>query len=74
MDGATLYVQKAGNAVREYIFSDTEGAYVSTELSVLSSHLITNPWQQAVSKGAMNKPESFAFYVGSDGDLTVFIL
>ncbi len=72
LDGATLYVQKAGNAVREYIFSDTEGAYVSTELSVLSSHLITNPWQQAVSKGAMNKPESFAFYVGSDGDLTVF--
>lgn len=72
LDGATLYVQKAGNAVREYIFSDTEGAYVSTDLSVLSSHLITTPWQQAVSKGAMNKPESFAFYVGSDGDLTVF--
>lgn len=72
LDGATLYVQKAGNAVREYIFSDTEGAYVSTDLSVLSSHLITNPWQQAVSKGAMEKPESFAFYVGSDGDLTVF--
>lgn len=72
LDGATLHVQKAGNAVREYIFSDSEGAYVSTELSVLSSHLITTPWQQAVSKGAMNKPESFAFYVGSDGDLTVF--
>lgn len=72
LDGATLYVQKAGNAVREYIFSDTEGAYVSTDLSVLSSHLITTPWQQAVSKGAMDKPESFAFYVGSDGDLTVF--
>jgi len=72
LDGATLYVQNAGNAVREYIFSDTEGAYVSTDLSVLSTHLITDPWQQAVSKGAMAKPESFAFYVGADGNLAVF--
>ena len=72
LDGATLFVQNAGNAVREYIFSDTEGAYVSTDLSVLSTHLITDPWQQAVSKGAMDKPESFAFYVGADGNLSVF--
>jgi hypothetical protein len=71
-DGATLYVQKSGNAVREYIFSDQEGAYVSTDISVLSSHLVTNPWQQTVAKGAMDKPETFAFFTGADGNLAIF--
>jgi len=71
-DGATLFVQKAGNAVREYIFSDTEGAYVSTDISVLSSHLINNPLQQSATKGALGKPESYAFYVNSDGNIAVF--
>tara|TARA_Y100001938_G_C8099918_1_gene440918 strand:+ start:4609 stop:6840 length:2232 start_codon:yes stop_codon:yes gene_type:complete len=71
-DGATLYLQRAGNAVREYIFSDTEGAYVSTDISVLSSHLINSPIQQAATKGALGKPESYAFYVNADGNIAVF--
>ena len=71
-DGATLYVQKTESAIREYIFSDTEGAYVSTNISTLSPHLIRNPIQQALIKGALNKPESYAFYVNSDGTIAVF--
>ena len=71
-DGATLYVQKTESAIREYIFSDSEGAYVSTNISTLSPHLIRNPIQQALIKGALNKPESYAFYVNSDGTIAVF--
>jgi hypothetical protein len=71
-DGATSYVQSTGNAVREYIFSDSEGAYVSTDISVLSSHLVVAPFQQTITKGALSKPESFAFFVNSDGSLAVF--
>lgn len=71
-DGATLYVQKTESAIREYIFSDTEGAYVSTNISTLSPHLIRNPTQQALIKGALNKPESYAFYVNNDGTIAVF--
>jgi len=62
-DGATLFVQKTESAIREYIFSDTEGAYVATNISTLSPHLIRNPLQQSLIKGALNKPESYAFYV-----------
>mgnify|MGYP001177897457 FL=1 len=71
-DGATLFVQKTESAVREYIFSDTEGAYVSTNISTLSPHLIRNPTRQALIKGALNKPESYAFYVNDDGTIAVF--
>ena len=71
-DGATVYIQASGNAAREYIFSDSEGAYVSTDISVLSSHLIINPFQQCTVKGALDKPESFAFYVNNDGTIALF--
>ena len=71
-DGATLFVQKTESAVREYIFSDTEGAYVATNISTLSPHLIRNPVQQALIKGALSKPESYAFYVNKDGTIAVF--
>ena len=71
-DGATLFVQKTESAIREYIFSDTEGAYVATNISTLSPHLIRNPLQQSLIKGALNKPESYAFYVNKDGTIAVF--
>ena len=35
-DGATVYVQRGGKTVREFVFSDEESAYVSTPISLLS--------------------------------------
>lgn len=71
-DGATIYVQKTGSVVREYIFSDQEAAYVSTGISVLSPHLIVNPVQMSILRGAINRPESYAFVLCDDGTIAVF--
>lgn len=71
-DGATIYVQKTGSVVREYIYSDAEAAYVSTGISVLSPHLISNPVQMSILRGAINRPESYAFVLNDDGTLAVF--
>ena len=71
-DGATIYVQKTGSVVREYIYSDAEAAYVSTGISVLSPHLITGPVQMSILRGAINRPESYAFVLNDDGTLAVF--
>ena len=71
-DGATIYVQKTGSVVREYIYSDSEAAYVSTGISVLSPHLITGPVQMSILRGAINRPESYAFVLNNDGTLAVF--
>ena len=38
IDGATLFVQKGGQIVREYLFSDSEAAYVANPISIISSH------------------------------------
>ena len=71
-DGATIYIQKTGTSVREFLFSEQESAYVSTPLSLISSHLISNPTHIASIKGAFSRPEQYAFVVNDDGSLAVF--
>ena len=71
-DGATVYVQRGGKTVREFVFSDEESAYVSTPISLLSSHLVIDPTQMTAMRGALARPESYAFFVNSDGTIAVF--
>lgn len=75
-DGASLFSQKNGKAIREYVFSDIEQAYRSTSVSVLASHLIDSPKQLSMMTGNETKPEQFAFFLNSgssdDGKVAVF--
>ena len=71
-DGATLFVQKTGSALREFLFTDAEAAYTSVAVSGLAPHLILDPIQQTSVKGALNRSESYAFLVNKDGTLAVF--
>ncbi len=75
-DGATLFSQKNGKTVREFIFSDLEQAYKSTSVSVLSSQLIDTPKQIAMQTGNNERAEQFAFFLNNGstegGKLAVF--
>ena len=72
IDGATLFVQKGGAIVREYIFSDAEAAYVSTPISTVSSHLIKTPIEMNTLYGALSRSESYVFILNNDGTIAVF--
>ena len=71
-DGATIYVQRSGTVVREFIFSDTESAYVANAVSLISSHLVVTPVQMTSLQAAIARPESYIFMVNSDGTMAVF--
>ena len=71
-DGATLFVQKTGSALREFLFTDAEAAYTSVAVSGLAPHLILDPVQQTSIKGALNRSESYAFLINNDGTIAVF--
>jgi hypothetical protein len=43
VDGATLFVPRAGPQLREFLFTDTEQAYQANDLAMLSHHLIDRP-------------------------------
>ncbi|MHA1597622.1 MAG: hypothetical protein ACTSV1_02785 [Alphaproteobacteria bacterium] len=40
VDGATLFVPRAGSELREFLFADVEQAYQATDLGMLAHHLI----------------------------------
>lgn len=43
VDGATLFVPRNGPQLREFLFTDSEQAYQSTDLALLARHLIRQP-------------------------------
>ena len=72
LDGATLFVQKGGAIVREYLFSDAEAAYTAVPISSLSSHLIKTPVEMNTLYGAIDRSESYVFIINADGTMAVF--
>ena len=72
LDGGTLFVQATGTAVREYIFNDSEAAYTTNMISILSSHLISNPIQLTNVKGSLDRPGAYAFFLMDTGEIAVF--
>ncbi|MBF0251240.1 MAG: hypothetical protein HQL35_11515 [Alphaproteobacteria bacterium] len=43
VDGATLFVSKAGDELREFLFADVEQAYQAGDLATLARHIIKAP-------------------------------
>jgi len=71
-DGATLYVQSAGTAVREYIYSDSTARYASSNLNILSSNIISTPYDMAVLYGGTDQSEQYAILINDNGTAAVF--
>lgn len=70
VDGATLFIARNKREIREFIYTDLEQAYQSTDLALLSRHLITNPVDQDFDAG-----RRLLFMVREDGKfatLTVY--
>ena len=72
--GATIFGQVGGKMVRQFIFDDGEQAYKADPISLLSSHLISDPVQMCVISGAVNTAESFVFVQNFTGDIAVYNL
>tara|TARA_R110001599_G_scaffold57863_4_gene159354 strand:+ start:6190 stop:8832 length:2643 start_codon:yes stop_codon:yes gene_type:complete len=77
-DGATLFLQKTGKVVREFLWQDTEQAYTSGAVSHLSSHLIKGADDGTILLGTDTSPEQYAMFVNNtsgdalEGTIAVF--
>ena len=67
-DGVSIFAQADGKTIRDFIYSDAEGAYVSNPISLLSSHMTTNVYQSAVLKGGLSQSGSYLFLMRSKSD------
>jgi hypothetical protein len=66
-EGGTLYLQRGGKAIREFLFSDIEGSYISNDISMLSSHLLQSPSRMAMRRGT-NVDEGDLLHIVNAGD------
>tara|TARA_R110001592_G_scaffold27763_21_gene102868 strand:- start:9163 stop:11160 length:1998 start_codon:yes stop_codon:yes gene_type:complete len=70
VDGATLYCARSGRELYEFLYTDLEQAYTSTDLALLSRHIVDMPVDQDY-----DQQNRLLFVVRADGkfaSLTVF--
>ncbi len=72
VDGATAFVQAGGKALREFIFADTEQAYQSNSISLLSSHLMRDPVSLSMRRATSTDSSDLMFMPNTDGTMSVF--
>ena len=47
-EGGTLFIQREGKAIREFLFTDVDLSYAANNISLLSSHLLKDPKHMAL--------------------------
>jgi hypothetical protein len=72
IDGATIYVQRTGRSLREFVFEFAEDAYISNTASLLAPVLINDPVDLAISVGTTNEDANYVYLVNGDGTVGVF--
>jgi hypothetical protein len=71
VDGSTIFIERGGRVVREFVFNDLERSYNASSLSILASHLIQSPVALAVRPSGTVNPTSYVYVVNSDGTIAV---
>ena len=73
VDGATMFIQRNGKQVREFVFTYTEASYVSSEVNLLAPHITNSPVAMASQTGDVDNEGNYLFVVNGDGSMGVFI-
>jgi hypothetical protein len=73
VDGATMFIQRNGKQVREFIFTYTEASYVSSEVNLLAPHITNAPVAMASQTGDVDNEGNYLYVVNGDGSMGVFI-
>ncbi len=69
VDGATLFVARNRQEIREFLYTDIEQAYQATDLALLSRHLIADPLDQD-----FDQKRRLLFLVRGDGRLATLTI
>lgn len=73
LDSGTIYIQRSGKMLNEMAFTDTEQAYNTANISLLSSHLLNNPVDMAIRRSTSTEETDRLFVVNSgDGSMSCY--
>jgi len=75
LESGTLYVQRQGKSLNEFVYTDAQATYVSSKISLLAGHLLKNPARMALRKSVATDENDLLLVVnGDDGSMAVFSL
>lgn len=72
LQSGTLYIQRQGKALNEFQFSDTTLSYISTSISLLSSHLMVSPQELALRKATSTEESDTLFVLNGNGTIATY--
>ena len=75
LDSGTLYIQRQGRSLNEFVYTEAQQAYVSAQVSVLSSHLLKSPTRLALRRSTSTDEGDQLLIVNSaDGTMAAYTL
>lgn len=75
IDGASLFVQRQGKALQDFLFADVQNAYASAKISLLSSHLLKSPEEMATRVAtSTDEGDRLLIVNGDDGSMACYTL
>lgn len=73
IDSGTVYVQRQGKALNEFLFSDTQLTYVTQRISLLAGHLLKTPSRLALRRATSTDEGDLLMAINDDdGSLAAF--
>ena len=73
VESGSIYIQRQGKSLNEFVFSDTQLTYITQRISLLSGHLLKGPQRVALRKASSTEEADLLLMTNTDdGSMAVF--
>ena len=73
VDSGSVYIQRQGKSLNEFVFTDTQQTYVTQRISLLSGHLLKTPQRIALRRASSTEEADLLMMTNDDdGSMAVF--
>lgn len=73
VESGSIYIQRQGKSLNEFVFSDSQLTYITQRISLLSGHLLKGPQRVALRKASSTEEADLLLMTNTDdGSMAVF--
>lgn len=73
VESGSVYIQRQGKSLNEFVFSDSQLTYITQRISLFSGHLLKNPQRIALRKSSSTEDADLLLMTNvTDGSMAVF--
>jgi hypothetical protein len=73
VESGSVYIQRQGKSLNEFVFTDTQATYVTQRISLLAGHLLKNPQRVGLRKASNTEEADLLLMTNTDdGSMAVF--